>query len=370
MGALEGFLSVWSNARATMGEGTPEGGAQFDESARLWDLQSRVHAASPTSSWTGAAADSYADANAKQARAIGELAALDQRLRAEVDRSAAVVMAGRRDLETVRQWVVGAAAAAPKTAAGDRIVYAAVSRGSADISDILLRSNTDMNAIAGRLRGIDAEYRMVGHGLKLGPGGGAEDDILKVRENDSEPWNDAFGPPPPPPDSAPGGGRWDYGQGYPPGPTGGPPVGPIAAPQPWHRKVEPPVVGGTSGLKDVVAPPPNGWGEVPPLVLQEAYRFRVVGEGFNNAEGHSRWVQRDGLWHQAQWVGYELEAEHVRQATGKISVPWGFNDWQPIEIKDIYRLQVENPRLTLYVPSPDGGVLKLDPMRPGASLPR
>lgn len=247
-----------------------------------------------------------------------------------------------------------------------------MSKGASEIADILRRSNGDMNAIAGRIRSLDSEYRLAGNDLKLGSGEDiqAEDRRLGVLGDSDEPWLDVYGPPPPPPHSALGGGHWEYGQGYPPGPNGGPPVGPIPIPQPWHRTLDPPVVGPTSSLKDVVPPPPNGWGEKPPLVLQEAYRFRVVGESFTNAEGHTRWVQRDGLWHQAQWVGHYLEAEHVRQATGKISVPWGFNNWEPIDIKDIYRIQVDNPRLPLYVPSPDGSVLELDPKRPGMSAPR
>lgn len=113
MGALEGFLSVWSNARDTMGEGQPQDGSQFDAGTQLRELQSQVLSAAPGASWTGSASDSYADANAKQASTLGQVADLDKRLRAEIDRSAGVVTAGRRDLETVRQWVIDSATAAP-----------------------------------------------------------------------------------------------------------------------------------------------------------------------------------------------------------------------------------------------------------------
>jgi hypothetical protein len=132
--------------------------------------------------------------------------------------------------------------------------------------------------------------------------------------------------------------------------------------------VVPPVVGGTTGLKDVVPPPPNGWGVKPPLVLKEAYRFRVTGENFNGAADHVQWIHRDGLWYQAQWVDYNLEAEHVRQAVGNISLPpVGINDWRPVDIKDIYSFQVDNPRLTIYIPNPYGAPVVLDPKKPGTS---
>ncbi|UNB54831.1 EspA/EspE family type VII secretion system effector [Mycolicibacterium sp. YH-1] len=100
MGVLDGFYRTWSNARSTFGEGTPWGGESFDASPMLRQLQSNLVGAKPSSQWSGSAADSYSTANDKQAHVLGEMANLDQRLRAEVDRSASVVSAGRRDLET------------------------------------------------------------------------------------------------------------------------------------------------------------------------------------------------------------------------------------------------------------------------------
>jgi hypothetical protein len=93
----------------------------------------------------------------------------------------------------------------------------------------------------------------------------------------------------------------------------------------------------------------------------------VTGETFNGAPDHVQWVQRDGNWYQAQWVDYNFEAEHLHQLTGNMSLPWGMDDWQPIGIKDIYGIQVDNPRLPLYVPNPFGGQIFLDPKRPGVS---
>ncbi|GAB3237065.1 hypothetical protein GCM10027535_48640 [Mycolicibacterium hippocampi] len=368
MGVLDAFMAVWAKARATFGEGLPQDGSAFDQSATLLRLQSQVQAARPGERWQGPASDAYAVANDQHAGVLGGAARLDRRLRAEVDRSAAVVTAGRRDLDAVRDWVTNAAATVPQTPQGERMLYPVVSRGSGEVVEILQRSHTDMAQIAGRISGIGSEYQSLRSELKLGPGDevGPGDGPLNAVGDEDSPWTYPFDPPPPP-DSAPGGGRWELGQAYPPGPGGGPPMGPTAVPKPWHRSVDPPVVGGTTALQDVVAPPPNGWGEVPPVVVKEAYRFRVTGEGFSNDAGHVRWVQRDGAWYQAQWITHDLEAEHLFHFESKVPFTKGFNDWDPIDIKDVYRLQADNPRLTLYVPDPSGSVLELDPDRPTVS---
>ena len=366
MGVVDAFMAVWAKARSTFGEGIPHDGAAFDESAALLRLQSQVQAATPDGHWQGPSSNAYALVNARHAGVLGGAAHLDRRLRAEVDRSAAVVAAGRRDLDAVRQWVANAAATAPQTPQGERMLYPVVSRGSAEVIEILQRSHTDMAVIAGRIRGLGSEYQALRGELKLGPGdeGVAGDGPLNAVGDEDAPWTYPFDPPPPP-DSAPGGGRWELGQAYPPGPGGGPPMGPTAIPQPWHRNLDPAVVGGTSGLHEIAPPPPNGWAVQPAWTMKEAYRFRVTGEGFGGQPSHVRWVQREGKWYQANWVSYDLEAEHVKamvphnDAGGYPTIPWGSNQWSPIEIKDIYAIQVENPRLPLYVPDPSGGQLTI-----------
>jgi hypothetical protein len=45
VGVLDGFFSTWSNAKATFGEGTPQGGAQFDGSGALNQLKSNLDSA-------------------------------------------------------------------------------------------------------------------------------------------------------------------------------------------------------------------------------------------------------------------------------------------------------------------------------------
>lgn len=171
MGALEAFLSTWTQARTTFGEGTPSDGAEFDRSSRLRQLQVAVESSAPGSDWTGSGSEDYAEANSRHARTLGHLAELDTRLGAEVERSAAVVAAGRRDLDAVRKWVLDAAATVPNTAAGERMLWPVVSRGASEIADIINRSNGDLAAIAQRIRGIGGEYDEFG---KPKEDGGAE----------------------------------------------------------------------------------------------------------------------------------------------------------------------------------------------------
>lgn len=156
--ALNAFASTWSHARNTYGQGTPVQGAQFDQSGQLRQLQSSVESAAPGSRWTGSGSDTYAESNAKHAFTFGALADLDGRLGTEVDRTAAVVTAGRRDLDTVRQWVDDAAATIPRTAAGDSTLWQMVRMGSGEVADIIQRSHGDLSAVARRIRGLGEEY--------------------------------------------------------------------------------------------------------------------------------------------------------------------------------------------------------------------
>jgi uncharacterized protein YukE len=161
VGVLDGFLSTWSGARATFGDGDPQDGSRFDQSATLTQLRDRVDAAKPQA-WQGTTADSYASANATQSQILGELSGLDHRLGAEVTRSAAVVTAGRRDLDAVRKWVLDAAATVPATAAGERTLIPIVAKGNGEIAEILTRSHGDLSAVAQRIREIGGEYGLVG----------------------------------------------------------------------------------------------------------------------------------------------------------------------------------------------------------------
>jgi uncharacterized protein YukE len=169
---LEGFESTWSNARSTFGQGIPHEGAQFDNSAQLRQAQADVESAKPDARWTGSASDAYGSANEKQARVLAQMAGLDQRLRAEIDRSAQVVTAGRQNLDAVRQWVHDAAAVVPPGQNRDRMLFSIVSRGAGEIADIVQRSNGDLNTIAERVRRLSGEYQALGGDLKQGTGEG------------------------------------------------------------------------------------------------------------------------------------------------------------------------------------------------------
>ncbi|MGU3498923.1 TPR repeat region-containing protein [Mycobacterium sp. C31M] len=158
MGALEGFLSTWDKARQTFGSGVPQTGAQFDQSAQLQQLQTTVQTAAPGSAWTGTAANAYGAANTEHARVLGELASLDKRLAAQVNQSAQVVTMGRQNLDTLRQWVVDAAASVPPGKNREQLLLPIVSRGLSELSGIVNTSNTELNRVAGDITKLGTEW--------------------------------------------------------------------------------------------------------------------------------------------------------------------------------------------------------------------
>jgi uncharacterized protein YukE len=162
--ALDAFMTTWAHARAAFGDGAPADGSRFDQSSRLHQLQSDVASAAPNSNWTGSGSDAYAEANSRQAHTLGRVGELDKRLGAEVQRSATVVAAGRRELDAVKQWVTDAAATVPKTPAGQRMLWLVISKGSSQIQEIISRSNDDLTSIAERIRGLGSEYQALGDG--------------------------------------------------------------------------------------------------------------------------------------------------------------------------------------------------------------
>jgi hypothetical protein len=183
---LNAFLSTWSNARQTYGEGTPQTGAHYDGSSTLNQLQSTVQTAAPRSKWTGSAANAYGAANTEHGRVLGQLAGLDQRLSAHVDQSAEVVAAGRRDLDAVRKWVVDAAANVPQNAAGERMQMAIVQKGLSQVQEIIQRSNGELNSIGGKIRGLGNEYQALGNQKFGGLKEGGEGEALGVKGDEAE----------------------------------------------------------------------------------------------------------------------------------------------------------------------------------------
>ncbi|WP_082969609.1 alpha/beta hydrolase [Mycobacterium kyorinense] len=155
-------MSTWSDARSTLGSGAPQEGTAFDRSTQLRWAQSGVESAAPTPRWTGTAADAYAEANSAQGRVLGQLAVLDQRLGAEVDRSAAVVSAGRQTLDGVKQWVLDAAASVPSGADHDRALMPITRKGIRDVAEVIRQVDSDLNLIGARIRTIGREYQALG----------------------------------------------------------------------------------------------------------------------------------------------------------------------------------------------------------------
>jgi pimeloyl-ACP methyl ester carboxylesterase len=189
VGALDAFMTTWSQARATFGEGTPTEGAAFNASKQLRASQVSVESAAPGDRWRGSAADAYAEANRRQGNVLGRMADLDQRLGAEVDRSAAVVAAGRRNLDEVKQWVTDAALSVPAGANREQALMPIARKGIGEVADILKQSNSDLNAIGGRIRAIGDEYRILGDPKKTetGPGDQPKDDQVRI----PPPWTSA-----------------------------------------------------------------------------------------------------------------------------------------------------------------------------------
>ncbi|MDG4665497.1 EspA/EspE family type VII secretion system effector [Mycobacterium sp. 236(2023)] len=162
MSALGGFLSTWSQARTTFGEGIPESGSAFDNSSALRQLEADTRSAAAGQLWSGAAADAYGDKNARHARSLGQLAELDVRIGVEVDRSAAVVAQGRRQLDSVKDWVVAAAASVPDCTGREQMLLPIVAKGSIEVADIVTSSNGELATIAERIRTLGTEYSALG----------------------------------------------------------------------------------------------------------------------------------------------------------------------------------------------------------------
>lgn len=168
---LDAFNTTWAKARETFGQGSPVDGQQLDGSSRLQQIKATVESAAPDSRWQGTASETYAAANKEHAAVYGKLAGLDKRMAAEVTNAAAVVTAGRQNLDTVKSWVHSMASSLGATTAQDRDrkLVPIVNQGISQVSDIITKSTGEMTDIGGRLRGMKAEYDEL-LGQKFGPG--------------------------------------------------------------------------------------------------------------------------------------------------------------------------------------------------------
>jgi hypothetical protein len=174
--ALDGFFSTWSKARDTFGQGTPQTGEQYDKSNVLTTMQTTVQSASPGLKWTGTAASSYDTANTNHAEMFGKLAGLDKQLSAQVTQSAQVVAAGRRNLDAVREWVVSAAASVPEGKNRDQMLLPIARKGLSQITEIVTKSNADLNQVGGAVKAIGTGYDEI-KDQKFGSKDGAGDNI-------------------------------------------------------------------------------------------------------------------------------------------------------------------------------------------------
>ncbi len=163
MGVLDALISTWSKARETFGQGAPAIGDRFDQSAPLREMQTTVESAAPGSRWTGTAAAAYQGANANHGKVFAQLAALDQRLSSHVTASSQVVSSGRENLDSVRQWVLDAAASVPPGKNREQMLMPIVQKGLGQLSEIITKSNGDLSAIGGHIRALGGEYEALGN---------------------------------------------------------------------------------------------------------------------------------------------------------------------------------------------------------------
>ncbi len=187
--ALDGFMTTWTSARQTYGQGTPQGGAGFDQSDTLTRLQSATQSAAPGSRWTGTAANAYGAVNSKHGEVLGQLATLDQRLAAEVDNSAQATAAGRQRLDALRQWVAAAEANVPAGRAGDQMRTAIAANGLKQLQEILRQTDSESSAIGGRIRKLGDEYKLLGDKVFKAGGGDVQaltDEEEKKAEEEAE----------------------------------------------------------------------------------------------------------------------------------------------------------------------------------------
>jgi hypothetical protein len=195
VGVLDGFMSAWSNARNTFGQGVPPSGEQYDNSAQLRQMQATVESAAPGSAWSGSAATAYDAVNTDHGKVFDKLAALDQRLSAKVTQSAQVVGIGRQNLDAVRQWVLDAADSVPPGKNREQLLMPIVAKALGQVTDIITKANGELSTIGGEVRTIAGEYQTLGNqkfaprqGEDGGPQGawGPDDDEKKGIEDGTD----------------------------------------------------------------------------------------------------------------------------------------------------------------------------------------
>jgi EspA/EspE family len=360
VGVLDAFLSTWSTARETFGQGVPHTGERFDQSGTLRQLQTTVESAAPRSRWTGTAAAAYDAANQDHGKVFARLAALDQRLAAQVDASAQVVTSGRQDLDAVRKWVLDAANSVPAGKNREQLLMPIVAKGLGQLSQIVTKSNGDLAAIGGQIRTLGGEYQALGDqkfgaDVQSAVGGTGEPSGTDEPRTPITP-----GRPADPSDrwvGDPNFGHWET--------VPLPPSGPYAPLKPEYRPFPddtPLKVGPTTGMY-VPGKPWLSDEDAPYVQYQEGYRFRIAG---TQATDLTRVTSVDGKPQVQRWVANVYEYQR-NTSTG------GGNDlgglppiqnidqtWKPISLPEIATLSADNPAMTYYLPDGCGGSVKFN----------
>lgn len=132
---LGAFLSTWSRAQQTFGEGAPQTGAGFDQSADLNRLRAEAESAVPALHWSGGAANAYDAVNVKHAELIGRMAELDQRLAEQV---------------------------IPPTMLGEQMMLPIAQAGLGRVAEIVSTSNSQLNLVGEEMTRLAGEYQMLG----------------------------------------------------------------------------------------------------------------------------------------------------------------------------------------------------------------
>lgn len=154
-------MATWTTARVTFGSGEPQTGEQFDGSRQLEELRAAVHTAAPGGHWSGGAATAYDGKNTGHAGVIGRLAGLDMQLGAYVTESARVVSAGRKNLDTIRSWVLASARSVPPGPTREQLLVPIAQKGLAQVSEVVASSNQKLDAIGAKIRQLSSDYAAV-----------------------------------------------------------------------------------------------------------------------------------------------------------------------------------------------------------------
>lgn len=366
MTVIDAFLSTWSRARQTFGDGTPTSGTQVDDSRTLLRLESSLESAVPGTQWSGSAAADYAAANSQQRQALHLFAELDQRLAFQIDQSAEVVVAGRHDLSELRNWFVDAAAAVPAGPTGQRMQLAIAHRGLEQLREIVEQSRAESQSIADSLRGLSDEYRALDN-QQLGGTPSAENlSTFHGVDFKSDIPDEPFVPTPPVDPANPFIGDHRFGHWEPviaPPYTGSTPP-PLTRQYRAFPEGTPLKIGGTTGW---YTPGRNWAADAPYAQFQEQYRFRIAGV---EATTYTRMVHENGRQQQERWVQhiYEYQRNTQMSFSGDVSVrgkdgdlaglpspPRIDHEWKPIGPNAIATLSAKNAGITYYLPDGCGG---------------